>query len=111
VDRVIVTRRPVLLYDADCRFCRFAARVVARLDRRRRLAFLPLDDPAADPLLESVPAHERLASWRLVRRDGSVAGYGLVRGRLADRAYGLVARNRGRLGRLVPDGDGPRRYP
>ena len=25
--------RPVLLYDGACRFCRFAARAVARLDR------------------------------------------------------------------------------
>jgi hypothetical protein len=110
VDRVI-PQRPVLLYDAHCRACRFAARVVARLDRGRRLAFLPLDDPAADELLASIPATERLASWRLVRRDGSVAGYGWVRGRLPDAAYGLIARNRGRLGRLVPDGEAPRRYP
>jgi predicted DCC family thiol-disulfide oxidoreductase YuxK len=110
VDRVTV-ERPVLLYDADCRFCRFAARAVARLDRRERLAFLPLDDPAAGALLAELPAEERFASWRMVRRDGSVAGRGWVHGRVPDAAYDLVARNRGRLGRLVPDGDGPYRYP
>jgi hypothetical protein len=104
-------RRPVLLYDRHCRFCRFSARVVARLDRRERLAFVPLDDPAADLLLASVPAPERFASWRLVRRDGSVRGRGWARGRIPDGLYGLVARHRGRLGRLVPDGDGPYRYP
>jgi predicted DCC family thiol-disulfide oxidoreductase YuxK len=110
VDRV-TPERPVLLYDRRCRVCRFAARGIERLDRRRRLAFLPLDDPAADPLLESTPADERLASWRLVHRDGSTRSHGWVRGRLPDAAYGLVARNRGKLGRLVPDGDGPYRYP
>jgi predicted DCC family thiol-disulfide oxidoreductase YuxK len=110
VDRVSPVR-PVLLYDADCRFCRFAARAVAWLDRGERLAFLPLDDPAAVPLMASVPAEERLASWRLVRRDGSVRGRAWIRGRIPDAAYDLVARNRGRLGRLVPDGAGPYRYP
>jgi predicted DCC family thiol-disulfide oxidoreductase YuxK len=107
----VTVERPVLLYDASCRFCRFAARAVARLDRHERLAFLPLDDPVADELLAALPAEERLASWRLVRRDGSVAGHGWIRGRLPDAAYDLVARHRGRLGRLVPDGDGPYRYP
>lgn len=107
----MTVERPVLLYDDDCRFCRFSARVVARLDRGERLAFLPLDDPAADLLLATVPADERSASWRLVQRDGSVRGHGWVRGRLPDAAYGLVARNRRRLGRLVPDGAGPYRYP
>jgi hypothetical protein len=36
----------------------------------------------------------------------------LVHGRrAAAAAYGLVARNRDRLGRFVPGGPGPRRYP
>ncbi len=103
--------RPVLLYDAHCRFCRFTARLVSRLDRGERLAFLPLDDPAADELLRSIPAAERVASWRLVRRNGTVSGYGWIRGRLPDAVYKVVARHRGHLGRLVPDGAAPRRYP
>jgi predicted DCC family thiol-disulfide oxidoreductase YuxK len=107
----MTVERPVLLYDAGCRFCRFSARVVAWLDRGERLAFLPLDDPRADSLLPTVPADERRASWRLVRRDGSVRERGWVRGRLPDAAYDLVARHRRRLGRLAPDGDGPYRYP
>ena len=36
--------RPVLLYDTGCRLCRFAARIVARLDRCGDLALLGLDD-------------------------------------------------------------------
>jgi hypothetical protein len=107
----VSVERPVLLYDAGCRFCRWAARLVVRADRRERLAVLPLDDPAAASLLAPVPEAERFASWRLVRRDGSLVGHGWIRGRLPDAAYGLVARHRGRLGRLVPDGPAPRRYP
>lgn len=124
--------RPTLLYDAGCRGCRFAARVVARIDRERALAIMPLQDPGADALLAALPDSERLASWRLVAPDRTVAGYGaglpeLLRamratrplGRLLglvpagalDAAYRLVARNRGRLAKLVPDGPAPRRVP
>ena len=125
-------RRPVLLYDGECRVCRFTARVVSRLDRREELAILPLRDDAAAPLLEALPANERHATWRLARSDGSLIGYGAgipallaamratrPLGRLfgqvpetaLERLYSLVARNRGTLGRLVPDGPSPRRFP
>jgi predicted DCC family thiol-disulfide oxidoreductase YuxK len=127
-----VRPRPVLLYDADCRICRFAARTVLRLDRDEALALLPLQDREAEPLLASLDEERRLATWRLARLDDSLTGYGagvpeLLRatrlgrpaGRLLglvpagalDAAYRLVARNRSRIGRLVPDGPAPRRYP
>jgi predicted DCC family thiol-disulfide oxidoreductase YuxK len=122
--------RPVLLYDADCRLCRFAARLVARLDRRRELGFLPLGDPAAAPLLERLPETERFSSWRLAQPDGSLPGFGagvadllramrytrplglllaVIPDRALDSVYDVVARHRGRIGRVVPDGPGPRR--
>jgi predicted DCC family thiol-disulfide oxidoreductase YuxK len=122
--------RPVLLYDAGCRGCRFAARVVARVDRERALTIMPLHDPGAGALLAALPEVERLESWRLVAPDGTLAGYGaglpellrtvrrtrtlgrllgLVPAYFLDSAYRLIARNRGRLGRLVPDGPAPRR--
>jgi len=128
----VTVERPVLLYDADCRVCRFVARATLRLDRREELGFLPLQDPEADRFLEGLPAGERLASWRLVRRDGSLAGYGaglsellgsmavtrafgravsVVPDRVLDALYEPTARRRGRLGRLVPRGPAPRRYP
>ena len=93
---------------------------------------LPLGDPDAAPLLLVLGEHERYATWRLVRRDGSVSGRGrggiellrslmltraagrvlaLVPGRALEAAYELVARHRQELGRLVPDGPAPRRYP
>jgi len=125
-------RRPVLLYDGECRLCRFTARVVSRLDRRTELALLPLQDGAAKTLLTPLAEDERLATWRLARPDGSLSGcgsgipdlletMGLTRtaGRLLrrvpvgalDALYRAAARNRGALGRLVPDGAAPRRYP
>lgn len=124
--------RPVLLYDADCRLCRFAARIVVRLDRREELAVLPLRDERAAPFLEPLPEAERFASWRLALTDGSLAGYGAgavalleamrltrpvarVLAPLPDAVfetlYGAVAGNRGALGRAVPDGAAPLRFP
>ncbi len=68
-------------------------------------------DSEAAKYLAALPEDERLASWRLVRQDGSLVGYAGVRGRLPDALYGLVARHRELLGRVVPDGPAPRRYP
>lgn len=122
----------MLLYDAECRGCRFAARVVARIDRDDALAILPLQDPGAVSLVGGLPESEKLASWRLATPDGALVGYGagiptllrtmratqplgrlvgLLPDRVLDGAYRLVVRNRGRLGRLVPDGPAPRRAP
>jgi len=119
--------RPALLYDGDCRFCRFAARAVDRLDPEHRLALLPFDDPDAAALLSELPEGERAASWQLFLPGGRRAsrGRGLVdlldaldrAPRLAaalqrvplDSLYALVANRRRALGRLVPDGPAPRR--
>jgi hypothetical protein len=40
-----------------------------------------------------------------------MVGYGWIRGRVPDAVYRFAARHRERLGRLVPDGPAPRRYP
>jgi predicted DCC family thiol-disulfide oxidoreductase YuxK len=87
-------------------------------------------DPAAAPLLESLPEDGRFATWHLVRPDGSLAGYGAGLVELAqamrltrplarvlahlphrtlEALYALIARHRSTLGRLVPDGPAPRR--
>ena len=119
--------RPTLLYDGDCRFCRFVARAVDRLDRDHRLALMPFDDPGAAPLLERLPDGERAASWQLVLPDGRLASRGrgvadllheigraprlasALRSLPLDRLYAIVARYRRQLGRLVPDRPAPRR--
>jgi predicted DCC family thiol-disulfide oxidoreductase YuxK len=122
----------VFLYDAECRLCRLAARAVVRLDRDEALAVLPLRDEEAAALLAPLSGEERLASWRFVAPGGEIAGEGagvpelllalrltrplghvvrLVPAKALDAAYRLVARHRGRLGQLVPDGQAPRRFP
>jgi predicted DCC family thiol-disulfide oxidoreductase YuxK len=113
--------RPVVLYDADCRFCRFAVRTISRLDRHKRLALLPLGDAEAVPLLAEVPEGERLNSLRLAEPDGRLLSRGVAVKAVAehlgmwpaglDRAYDAIASRRSRLGRLVPDGSAPRRFP
>jgi predicted DCC family thiol-disulfide oxidoreductase YuxK len=124
--------RPVLLYDAGCRLCRFAARSIARLDRGHELALLPLSDPEAATFLARLPEEERLSSWRLALPDGTLAGEGVgfpdllrvvrltrpigvllevIPARALNGLYGLVARNRSLLGPIVPDGPAPRRFP
>jgi predicted DCC family thiol-disulfide oxidoreductase YuxK len=111
------------MYDAACRFCRFAARTILRIDRADRIAFLPFDDPEARPLLGDMPDETRTSSIHLVDPDGRVYSRGAALTRLIShlggpataralgRAYEPIARNRGRFGKHVPDGRAPRRYP
>ena len=108
------------------------ARVVARLDRHGELAFLGFRDARAAALLAPLPEEERHATWRLALPNGRLVGYGaglvdLARAlklsgplvallgriptRILERAYGVVASRRPYLGRLVPDGPGPVRFP
>jgi len=123
-----------MLYDGDCRLCRWAARLVDRLDRRDEVGLLSLEDAQAARLLAAVPQTERDERWWLVRRDGALvpgdggAGVELLTElrltrRLArvlerlgalpliDSLDRLASRRRGQLGRLVPDGPAPRRFP
>ena len=79
------------------------ARVAARLDRGR-YGYLPFDDPDAELLLARLPESKRYASAHVFRPDGSAWSP-------SSPPYRLVARLRHRLGPLVPDGPGPRRYP
>jgi predicted DCC family thiol-disulfide oxidoreductase YuxK len=118
--------RPVLLYDAECRFCRWSARAARRLDRREAVALLPLQDPAAAPLLAGVPAEDRLESVRLAEPGGALLDRGpavvaLLRvlglpiprfaGPLLTPLYDAVSSERGRLARFVPQGPAPRAFP
>jgi hypothetical protein len=93
-----------------------------------------LADREAEPLLASVPEDARGECWWLVLRDGTpVPGDGgggvalfaelrltrplarvlevLHAAPLLDALDKLVAGQRSRLGRFVPEGDAPRRYP
>ena len=86
-------KRPVLLYDGGCRFCRFVARVAARIDRGR-YAYLPFDDAEAEPLLARLPEARRYASAHLVRPDGSIWSP-------SNKLYRLIADNRHCSGALL----------
>jgi hypothetical protein len=104
------------------------------LDRGERLALLPLGDAEAAGLLASVSEEERMQTWWLVGRDrvpvrgdrgGGVPALcemrltralgrllvGLRASGVVDAFDRLVARHRSRLGRILPDGPAPRRYP
>jgi hypothetical protein len=91
---------------------------------------LPLEDPAAQPLLESLPEQERGESWHLALPEGRVSSRGAVAADLVDalgyrrtsrtvgrlsgpveKLYTAVAEHRDRLGRFVPDGPAPHRFP
>jgi len=62
---------PVLIYDAQCPFCRRWVARLKRWDRRDRIRLLPLQDPAAAPLAGRPVAVLRQAA-HLVREDGVV---------------------------------------
>ena len=113
-----------ILFDSDCGFCRWSLARILAWDRRRALRPVALQDPEADELLAALPAEERTASWHLVAADGRVHSGGaafppllrlLPGGRplaalaaafpgATDRGYRWIARNRGRLGRVVRSG-------
>ena len=103
--------RPVLLYDGDCRFCRFAARLAARADREGRLDFRPERELASVRLLE--PTGGALEGGHAVAGVLGLLVAPPLRalGPLLEPPYALVSHLRGRLGRIVPDGPGPRRNP
>ena len=86
---------------------------VLELDRRHRYRPLALQDPRAAELLPGMSEEQRLESFHLVTADGTVhsAGDGLAElvpplrrsPRAASRLYWLVAGNRDRLGKLIPE--------
>jgi predicted DCC family thiol-disulfide oxidoreductase YuxK len=110
-----------VLYDDGCGFCRWSASRIAVWDRTRRLHFVPIRSVEGDSRLGDMERARRDGSWHLITRGGRVASGGaavslLLRelpggsplARLADalprttdRAYRVVARRRGALGRIL----------
>jgi hypothetical protein len=104
------------------------------VDRGEELALLPLADERAAQLLASVPGSKRTECWWLVLRDGTLVrgdhggGVLLLAELRATRRLGhavrrlgmspvidgldkVLARCRKYLGRFVPEGPAPVRYP
>jgi predicted DCC family thiol-disulfide oxidoreductase YuxK len=117
-----MTPRAAILYDGECGFCRWTLAKILAWDRRRRMRPVAIDSAEGARLLADLPAGRRLDSWHFVDREGRVSSAGpaaapLLRelpggGPLAAlaerfpaataRGYEWVARNRSRLGRVIP---------
>jgi predicted DCC family thiol-disulfide oxidoreductase YuxK len=113
----------ILIYDADCGFCRWSLAWVLRADRHRRLVPLQLGTAQADALLSHLTPEERSSSWHLAAPDDRrwSSGYaappllrllpgGRVPARLlgaapelTDRLYRWVADHRSALSRFIPE--------
>lgn len=118
-----VARRPILLYDGSCGFCRRSLALLIRLDPDQRLARVDMTSAAAEPLMSTISPARRRQSMHVIRPDGRVlhagvalravlcqvqpqaswraVGYWPLVGLLIDRAYDVVAALRSPLGRLT----------
>jgi predicted DCC family thiol-disulfide oxidoreductase YuxK len=111
----------VLLFDADCGFCRWSARHVLAWDRRGRVRATTIQSDEGEHLLAALPFERRLDSWHLVTPAGRVLSAGAAAPELAillpggrplaylfgtfpratESAYRWVASHRGLLARLL----------
>ena len=110
----------VLLYDADCGFCRWSIDRLLAWDRDKKLRAVPLQDAEAEGLLPGIDPETKMGSWHLVM-DGEVYSGGAVAppllrllpaGRplaaltatfpgVTEHTYRWVSRNRDRFGRMA----------
>lgn len=116
---IVDAERAVVLYDADCGFCRWSVSNILAWDRRGRLRAVPLRSAEADELLP-MDRERQMSSWHLLVhgrvRSGGDAVAPLARllpagapiailaelaPGLTDRAYRFVAARRERLGRAL----------
>lgn len=120
----VAARRPILLYDGSCGFCRRCVALLVRLDSQQRVARVDMTSEAAGSLMTTISPQRRHQSMHVIRPDGRVlhagvalravlcqvqpearwrsAGYWPLVPTLIDRAYDLVAALRGPLGRVTP---------
>jgi predicted DCC family thiol-disulfide oxidoreductase YuxK len=111
----------IVLYDAECGFCRWTMAWAVRRDRRHVLVTVPIQSPRGAELLVDLAPSRRLRSAHVVRDDGSLRSGGAAAaevlsvlpstralGRLAGRLprttallYSVVAARRRSFGRLV----------
>jgi predicted DCC family thiol-disulfide oxidoreductase YuxK len=66
----------VILYDADCGFCRWSLDKILAWDRDRRLRPVALQSPESNGLLPGMPEDAKFASWHLVDPSGRVFSAG-----------------------------------
>ena len=63
-----VIAKPLLIYDAACRFCRFGIDVVRRLDRRTVFEFCPFGHPTAERILDEAGWSDHYGVLATLRR-------------------------------------------
>lgn len=106
----------LVLYDGDCRFCRWGIEWVRRVDVRQRLEFCPFGESLAEEALAELPDPERYESMHAVAGGRLYSGADAARLVLEKlplgqvpaaiglhHLYPLLAALRPVLGRLVPD--------
>ena len=113
-----------VLYDENCGFCRRSVDWIRALARGDSLDFAPIGSETGERLLRDLSPDEHYASWHLVDEDGRRYSAGAALPPLlrrlpalrwlapvteafpgaTERAYRLVSRHRGLLGRLSSRG-------
>jgi predicted DCC family thiol-disulfide oxidoreductase YuxK len=113
--------RTVILYDADCGFCRWSLSKILAWDRHHSLRPVPLQSEEADKLLDGMDPETKMRSWHLVTPGGKIYSEGAAVPPLAEllpggrpiaslastlpgpttRLYRWVANHRDSLARLV----------
>jgi predicted DCC family thiol-disulfide oxidoreductase YuxK len=114
--------RWILLYDADCGFCKWVVSGVLTFDRHNRLVPRAIQGAQAQALLSDLSPGDRIASVHLVSPDGerlsagsalapllrllpagTIPALGITRlPWLTDHVYDWVASHRSQLSRAVP---------
>lgn len=106
----------LLIYDGECRVCRFGMSVVRAFDLAHAFEFCPFGKAVAEERLALLPDDGRYASFHAVTDEEIYSGTDAARktleafplGRVATLAglhnlYPVLALSRGLLGRVVPD--------
>ena len=111
-----MTSTVLVIYDGDCRFCRWGIGLVRRADLHRALRFCPYGNDESEQALAAIEPELRYTAMHALsdgRLYSGVDAAKLVLGRLPlgwvavtlkmHAAYPFIARHRGVLGRFSPD--------
>lgn len=113
--------RGIVLYDADCGFCKWSLNKILAWDRRRRLRPVAIQGDEGARLLADMDSAARLDSWHFVTPDGRLFSAGAAAEplarmlpwgrplaavfrafpRLTERAYRYVAAHRDLWARML----------
>lgn len=111
-----MTGSVLVIYDGECRFCRWGIEWVQRLDVRNSLEFCPFGERTAEAALQQVDPESRYDTMHALVNGRLYSGTDSARIVLEQLPFGslsatlglhtlypLLVRHRAALGRLVPD--------